>query len=65
MATITTDAGRRVALDRIRVPENVRVLDPEHVKALAGWRPIPNRPRARDTDRPDAPALWPRRNRTP
>jgi ParB/RepB/Spo0J family partition protein len=34
--TISADAGRRVALDRIRVPENVRALDPEHVKALAG-----------------------------
>jgi ParB/RepB/Spo0J family partition protein len=36
MATITAEVGRRVALDRIRVPENVRALDPEHVKALAG-----------------------------
>ena len=32
----TTDAGRHVALDQIRVPENVRALDAEHVKALAG-----------------------------
>jgi len=30
-----TPAGG-VALDRIRVPENVRALDPEDVKALAG-----------------------------
>ena len=36
MATITAEIGRQVALDRIRVPENVRALDPEHVKALAG-----------------------------
>jgi ParB/RepB/Spo0J family partition protein len=34
--TTTTEAGRLVALDRIRVPENVRALDHEHVKALAG-----------------------------
>jgi ParB-like nuclease domain len=32
----TTGAGRNVALAQIRVPENVRALDPEHVKALAG-----------------------------
>ena len=32
----STDAGRNVALDQIRVPENVRALDPEHVTALAG-----------------------------
>ena len=31
-----TDAGRHVALDQIRVPDNVRALDAEHVKALAG-----------------------------
>ena len=36
MATIAAEVGRQVALDRIRVPENVRALDPEHVKALAG-----------------------------
>jgi ParB/RepB/Spo0J family partition protein len=36
VSTTTTNAGRRVALDKIRVPENVRALDPEHVKALAG-----------------------------
>jgi ParB/RepB/Spo0J family partition protein len=34
--TINADAGRRVALAQIRVPENVRALDAEHVKALAG-----------------------------
>jgi hypothetical protein len=36
MATIAAERGRRVALDRIRVPENVRVLDDAHVQALAG-----------------------------
>ena len=36
MATIAAELGRRVALDRIRVPENVRVLDDAHVQALAG-----------------------------
>ena len=36
MATIAAELGRRVALDRIRVPENVRVLDDAHVHALAG-----------------------------
>jgi ParB-like chromosome segregation protein Spo0J len=36
MATTIPESGRRVALDEIRVPENVRALDPEHVKALAG-----------------------------
>jgi hypothetical protein len=36
MATVATELGRRVALDRIRVPENVRVLDDPHVQALAG-----------------------------
>ena len=36
MATTIHETGRRVALDEIRVPENVRALDPEHVKALAG-----------------------------
>ena len=30
------EAGRRVALDEIRVPENVRALDDAHVQALAG-----------------------------
>jgi ParB/RepB/Spo0J family partition protein len=36
MATTIQETGRRVALGEIRVPENVRDLDPEHVKALAG-----------------------------
>jgi ParB/RepB/Spo0J family partition protein len=36
MATIAPEVGRRVALDRIRVPENVRTLDDAHVRALAG-----------------------------
>ena len=36
MATTTQETGRRIALGEIRVPGNVRGLDPEHVKALAG-----------------------------
>jgi len=36
MATIVNEAGRRIALDEIRVPENVRALDDAHVRALAG-----------------------------
>ena len=36
MATITAEAGSQIALDRIRVPENVRELDDAHVQALAG-----------------------------
>ncbi|MFP5379956.1 MAG: ParB/RepB/Spo0J family partition protein, partial [Vicinamibacteria bacterium] len=36
MATTIPEVGRRVALDRIRVPENVRALDDAHVQALAG-----------------------------
>jgi ParB/RepB/Spo0J family partition protein len=38
MATTTPkrDTQHRVALDQIRVPDNVRDLDPEHVQALAG-----------------------------
>jgi ParB/RepB/Spo0J family partition protein len=36
MATTIHEAGRRIALGEIRVPENVRALDAEHVKALAG-----------------------------
>jgi hypothetical protein len=36
MAITIHTTGRRIALDEIRVPENVRALDPEHVKALAG-----------------------------
>ena len=36
MATTTAKTGRHIALVDIRVPANVRELDPEHVKALAG-----------------------------
>jgi hypothetical protein len=36
MATTTQETGRQIALVDIRVPDNVRELDPEHVKALAG-----------------------------
>jgi ParB/RepB/Spo0J family partition protein len=36
MATTTHQSERRIALGEIRVAENVRALDPEHVKALAG-----------------------------
>ena len=36
MTTPTQETGREVALDRIRVPDNVRALDAEHVEALAG-----------------------------
>ena len=36
MATTTQETERRIALGEIRVPENVRALDPGHVKALAG-----------------------------
>jgi ParB/RepB/Spo0J family partition protein len=36
MATAAHETGRLVALDRIRVPENVRALDDAHVQALAG-----------------------------
>src|SRR4051812_18987185 len=36
MATTNQEIGRHVALGEIRVPDNVRDLDPEHVKALAG-----------------------------
>jgi hypothetical protein len=36
MATTIHETGRHIALDEIRVPENVRALDAEHVKALAG-----------------------------
>jgi ParB family transcriptional regulator, chromosome partitioning protein len=32
----TTVHERRIALDEIRVPENVRALDDAHVQALAG-----------------------------
>ena len=36
MATQTDESARRVALDRIDVPDNVRELDAAHVQALAG-----------------------------
>ena len=36
MATTVYEAGRRIALADIRVPENVRALDDAHVRALAG-----------------------------
>jgi ParB/RepB/Spo0J family partition protein len=36
MATTTVQSGRQVALASIHVPDNVRALDDEHVKALAG-----------------------------
>jgi ParB family chromosome partitioning protein len=36
MATTTHETGRHIALVDIRVPDNVRDLDPDHVKALAG-----------------------------
>src|SRR5215216_5694132 len=36
MATTAPEIGRQIALDRIRVPENVRTLDDAHVEALAG-----------------------------
>jgi len=36
MATTVHEAGRRLALGEIRVPENVRSLDDAHVQALAG-----------------------------
>jgi hypothetical protein len=36
MDTTVHEAARRIALDSIRVPENVRSLDDAHVQALAG-----------------------------
>ena len=36
MATTTQETGRHIALVDIRIPDNVRDLDPKHVKALAG-----------------------------
>ena len=36
MSTITEQTGRQVALEQIRVPDNVRALDEAHVQALAG-----------------------------
>jgi hypothetical protein len=41
MATTIQETGRHVALVEIRVPENVRALDPEHVEALAGSIKLP------------------------
>jgi ParB family transcriptional regulator, chromosome partitioning protein len=35
MSTIQ-ESGQRIALDRIRVPDNVRSLDEAHVQSLAG-----------------------------
>jgi hypothetical protein len=32
MATTIHEAGRRIALDEIRVPENMRALDDSHVQ---------------------------------
>jgi ParB/RepB/Spo0J family partition protein len=36
MASTINEPGRRIALDNIRVPENVRSLDDSHAQALAG-----------------------------
>jgi ParB family chromosome partitioning protein len=36
VSTTIPDARRQVALEQIRVPENVRALDESHVQALAG-----------------------------
>ncbi len=36
MSTVTEETGRRIALEQIRVPDNVRALDDAHVEALAG-----------------------------
>jgi ParB/RepB/Spo0J family partition protein len=36
VSTITEQTGRQVALEQIRVPDNVRALDEAHVQALAG-----------------------------
>jgi ParB/RepB/Spo0J family partition protein len=36
MTSTIREAGRRIALEQIRVPENVRALDDAHVQALAG-----------------------------
>jgi hypothetical protein len=48
MATIAPDVGRQVALDQIRVLENVRALDDTHVQAArrldqAAGHPRPGR----------------------
>jgi hypothetical protein len=34
--TTTLESARQVALDSIHVPDNVRALDAEHVKSIAG-----------------------------
>jgi hypothetical protein len=36
VSTITYETGRQLALEQIRMPENVRTLDEAHVQALAG-----------------------------
>ena len=36
MTSNIDEAGRRIAVEEIRVPENVRALDDAHVQALAG-----------------------------
>src|SRR5512132_4237675 len=36
MTSTIDEAGRRIAFEEIRVPENVRALDDAHVQALAG-----------------------------
>ena len=36
MSTTIQDTARQIALEQIRVPENVRELDEAHVQALAG-----------------------------
>ena len=36
ITTTTVESARQVALASIHVPDNVRALDDEHVKALAG-----------------------------
>ena len=36
MSTTIQDSGRQIALEQIRVPDNVRALDDAHVQALAG-----------------------------
>jgi ParB family transcriptional regulator, chromosome partitioning protein len=36
VSTVTHETGRQIALEQIRVPDNVRALDDAHVQALAG-----------------------------
>jgi ParB family transcriptional regulator, chromosome partitioning protein len=36
VSTVTHETGRQLALEQIRVPENVRALDEAHIEALAG-----------------------------